>query len=139
MSTPQLDLLLSYLEGVRRTGYGRYVARCPAHGDKHPSLAIRETDYGVLLLHCFAGCDVGSVVGAVGLDISSLYPQKDLPTRKPDRRPFSADDLLILSAWESLLASIIACDIAKGELEDKDRLLVAAGRLQHVAEVANVF
>lgn len=137
MSTP-LESLLPHLEGVRRTGQGRYVACCPAHGDKHPSLAIRETDDGVLLLHCFAGCDVGSVVGAIGLDVGDLYPQKANPHRKPERRPFSAGDLLVLAAWESLLGSLIACDIARGKLDDKDRLLVAASRLQHIAEVANV-
>lgn len=138
MNASPLDLLLTNLEDVRRTGQGRYVACCPAHGDKHPSLAIRETDDGVLLLHCFAGCDVGSVVGAIGLDVGDLYPQKMNPHRKPERRPFSASDLLILAAWESLLASVIACDIARGKFDDKNRLLVAASRLQHIAEVANV-
>jgi hypothetical protein len=138
MSASPLDLLLPNLEGVRRTGKDRYVARCPAHGDRHPSLAVRETDDGVLLLHCFAGCDIGSVVRAVGLEISSLFPQKELASRKPDRRPFSANDLLVLAAWESLIASVIANDIAQGKLTDKERLVIAAGRLQHIAEVANV-
>ena len=139
MSASPLDLLLPHLEGVRRTGQGRYVARCPAHGDKHPSLAIRETDDGVLLLHCFAGCDVGSVVGAVGLDISSLYPQKQAANRKPERRPFNTNDLLILAAWESLVASLVSSDIAHGrDSADRQRLLTAASRLQHIAEVANV-
>ena len=138
MKASPLDLLLPHLEGVHRTGHGRYVARCPAHEDRHPSLAVRETEDGALLLHCFAGCDVGSVVSAVGLDMAALYPKKDVSSRKPERRPFSADDLLILAAWESLLASVISCDIARGRLDDKDRLLLAARRLQNIAEVANV-
>jgi hypothetical protein len=74
----------------------------------------------------------------VGLKISSLFPQKELASRKPDRRPFSANDLLVLAAWESLLASVIANDIAQGKLTDKQRLVIAASRLQHIAEVANV-
>lgn len=137
MSYP-METLLGQLENVKRTGNGRFIARCPAHGDKHPSLAIRETDDGVILLHCFAGCDVGSVVGALGMDLSDLYPKSEASNRKLEKRPFNASDLLILAAWESLLASIIACDISKGILQDKDRLLVAAGRLQDIAEVANV-
>ena len=40
------DVLLSILEGVKRTGPGRWMARCPAHGDKSPSLSIRELDDG---------------------------------------------------------------------------------------------
>ncbi len=138
MSTSPLDLLIPLLEGVRRTGHGRYVARCPAHGDKHPSLAILETDDGILLLHCFAGCSTHEVVSAIGIALGDLFPQRESTGRKPERRPFSANDLLILAAWESLLASVIANDIAQGIVSDKERLLIAAGRLQHIAEVANV-
>ena len=137
MSSP-MEILMNQLEQVKRTGKGRFIARCPSHGDKHPSLAIRETDDGVILLHCFAGCDVGSVVGALGMDLSDLYPKNEASNRKLEKRPINASDLLILAAWESLLASIIACDISKGKLNDKGRLLVAAGRLQNIAEVANV-
>lgn len=137
MSSP-MEILMNRLENVKRTGNGRFIARCPAHGDKHPSLAIRETDDGVILLHCFAGCDVGSVVGALGMGVSDLYPKNEAANRKAEKRPFNASDLLILASWESLLASIIACDISKGKLNDKYRLLVAAGRLQNIAEVANV-
>ena len=133
-----MEILMNQLEQVKRTGKGGFIARCPAHGDKHPSLAIRETDDGVVLLHCFAGCDVGMVVGALGLEVSDLYPKNSTSNRKIEKRPFNANDLLILAAWESLLASIIASDISKGKLNDKDRLLVAAGRLNDIAEVANV-
>ena len=138
MTSSPTELLLSHLEGVRRVGKERFVACCPAHGDKHPSLAIRETDDGVLLLHCFAGCEVSSIMGSIGLDVSDLYPKNEVSNRKAERRPFSANDLILLAAWESLLASIIASDIARGNLKDKERLVVAAGRLQHIAEVANV-
>lgn len=138
MSTSPLELLLPQLEGVRRTGHGRYVARCPSHGDRHPSLAIRETDDGVLLLHCFAGCSTYEVVSAIGIALGDLFPQQQSTGRNSERRPFSANDLLILAAWESLLASVIANDIAQGIFSDKERLLIAAGRLQHIAEVANV-
>ena len=138
MTNSPTELLLSHLEGVRRVGKERFVACCPAHGDKHPSLAIRETDDGVLLLHCFAGCEVSSIMGSIGLDVSDLYPKNEVSNRKAERRPFSANDLILLAAWESLLASIIVSDIARGNLKDKERLVVAAGRLQHIAEVANV-
>jgi hypothetical protein len=133
-----IEILINQLGQVKRTGKGRFIACCPAHGDKHPSLAIRETDNGVILLHCFAGCDVGSVVGALGMKVSDLYPKNEASNRKTEKRTFNASDLLILASWESLLASIIACDISKGKLNDKNRLLVAAGRLQNIAEVANV-
>jgi DNA primase len=50
--------LLDRLEGVRACGPGRWVARCPAHEDRSPSLSIRKKDDGTTLLHCFSGCEV---------------------------------------------------------------------------------
>ena len=32
-----------------------WIDRCPAHDDNNPSLSIKETSDGKLLLHCFAG------------------------------------------------------------------------------------
>ncbi len=40
------DVLLSRLDGACRTGPGRWIARCPAHDDRHPSLAVRELEDG---------------------------------------------------------------------------------------------
>jgi len=54
---------------------GKWVALCPAHKDRSPSLAINETD-DRLLLHCFAGCETRHVAAAVGLDMSDLFHQK---------------------------------------------------------------
>ena len=47
-----LDKLLSRLDKVKRIANDRYTAICPAHDDRSPSLAIKETD-DRLLLHCF--------------------------------------------------------------------------------------
>ena len=136
--TNPLDLLLSRLDGIKRTGQAKYVARCPAHGDRHPSLAIKETDDGSVLLHCFAGCGAAEVVSAAGLELSDLFPPRSPEGRKPERRPFNSNDLLFLAAWESLVASIISHDIAHGKVSDRDRLITAAARLKHMAEVAHV-
>ncbi|WP_216819082.1 hypothetical protein [Thiohalocapsa sp. ML1] len=35
------ELLLGRLDGVIRTGEGRWSARCPAHEDRSPSLSVR--------------------------------------------------------------------------------------------------
>jgi len=57
----------------RRSGAG-WMARCPAHQDRDPSLSIRETD-GKLLVHCHAGCDQRDVVAA--LKTGGLRPQEN--------------------------------------------------------------
>ena len=53
--TSPTERALDLLEDVRQTGLDQWMARCPSHEDKTPSLSIREGDDGRVLLHCFAG------------------------------------------------------------------------------------
>ena len=133
------DTLLSRLEKVRRTGPGRWQARCPAHDDRHPSLALRELEDGRVLLHCFAGCEAENVLAAVGLEFDALFPPKPIGDHvKRERRPFYAHDVLACVAAEALIASIAASDLAAGKSlsdTDRERLMVAASRLGHAAEM----
>jgi putative DNA primase/helicase len=48
----------------RRDGIG-WMARCPAHEDRTPSLSIRDSDEGKVLVHCFAGCEQERVIAAL--------------------------------------------------------------------------
>ncbi len=48
----------------RRNGKG-WVARCPAHNDKHPSLSIDEGRDGKALVVCRAGCSQEQVIDAL--------------------------------------------------------------------------
>lgn len=65
---------LSRLEGVRRTGEGQWVAKCPAHQDRSPSLAVGEAEDGRVLLHCHSGCSSLDVITAVGMRWADLLP-----------------------------------------------------------------
>ena len=64
--------VLDRLARVKQTGPGRWIASCPAHEDRSPSLSIREID-DRLLIHDFGGCDTGDVLAALGLNISDLF------------------------------------------------------------------
>jgi hypothetical protein len=134
------DTLLSRLDRVRKTGTGRWVACCPAHDDKAPSLSVRELPDGRVLLHCFAGCPAESVLSAVGLEFRDLMPERIGDHVPRERRPFGAHDVLRIVAHECLVAANIATrlrtqiDISEDDLE---RLWLAAGRLAHAAEVAH--
>jgi 5S rRNA maturation endonuclease (ribonuclease M5) len=66
--------IVSRFPGARRSGK-EWVAQCPAHPDKNPSLSIREAD-GRILLHCHAGCSVESICEAVGIETSDLFLQQ---------------------------------------------------------------
>lgn len=63
--------LLARLEGVRRSGSG-WIARCPAHPDRNPSLNIREVD-GKLLIYCHAECTAERVCAALGIKMQELF------------------------------------------------------------------
>ncbi len=127
------DDLLARLEGVRQQGRGRrWLARCPAHADKTPSLSLRELDDARLLVHCFAGCDVEAVVAAVGLTLADLMPPRPIEQTKGERRPFPAADVLRALADEAQLVAVAAANIGAGvPLSDQDRarLLLAAERI----------
>jgi hypothetical protein len=132
-----VQALLSNLDAVRQTGQGRWVARCPAHADRHPSLSVRELDDGRILLHCFAGCDVESVLAAVGLEFGALYPERAIDHRVR-RRNFNPMDVLCCIATEAEIASIAADGLAHGlELtpSDRERLRVAATRIYAALEL----
>lgn len=132
------EAILPRLSGVRCTGKGRWVARCPAHEDRKPSLAIRELADERLLIHCFAGCGAGEVLAAVGLDFSALYPPRPLGDRTaPENRPFSAADALRCIAFEALIAATAASNLSRGESlneSDRARLWTAAVRINAAME-----
>ena len=101
----EVRVLLARLEGVRPAGPHSWVARCPAHDDRDPSLSVSVKD-GRVLLHCFAGCAPDEVLGAVGLtwrDLRGADPwawRAPLPSRaKPEPKTPSPEDL---ERWESL-------------------------------------
>lgn len=126
------ERFLERLEGVRSTGQDKWIAKCSAHEDKIPSLAIREVDDKVLI-HCYAGCDVYEVVSAVGLELSDLFPPKgSIEGHKPISRPFPAADILRCLSRESIFLMICATDTRKGKkLNDQDynRLLISSSRI----------
>lgn len=60
--------------GGYRIGNG-WSARCPCHDDRTPSLSLRDTVGGKVLVHCHAGCDQEVVVAS--LKARGLWPYYD--------------------------------------------------------------
>ena len=136
-----VDALLSRLDGVRRTRSGCWIARCPAHDDRRPSLSLRELQDGRVLLHCFSGCSVQGVMAAVGLELIDLFPERAPGDRLPrERRPFDAASVLRCLISEAEIASLAADNLANGLAlvdADRDRLRLAASRLRAAGELIN--
>jgi hypothetical protein len=61
-----IDQAAELFDGVRWRGTMRFIARCPAHEDRSPSLSVRE-GHTSILLKCFAGCSYPDIVAAVGM------------------------------------------------------------------------
>jgi archaellum biogenesis ATPase FlaH len=70
--TDPVERVLARLDGVRRESDGGFVARCPAHDDRRPSLRVARGDRGNCLLHCRAGCSTDAVLHSLGLRMADL-------------------------------------------------------------------
>jgi len=68
-----IDRILSGLDGAKQAGDGKWMARCPAHEDRGPSLSLRELPSGDCLIYCFAGCAPSAIMSAIGLSLADLY------------------------------------------------------------------
>jgi 5S rRNA maturation endonuclease (ribonuclease M5) len=70
-----VERVLALLPDHRQHG-NYWKAKCPAHPDKQPSLAIKETPGGGCFVKCHAGCDKDAVLAALGLTLPDLMPPK---------------------------------------------------------------
>lgn len=107
----------------------------PLHdrGDKNPSLSVRETPEGVLLLKCWAGCKLHEILQPMGLEPADLYPTPAHFHLPQMHRPFTASDALAGLEYSSLVLVQIADQLATGApLSDADRrsLVQATMRIQ---------
>jgi hypothetical protein len=134
-------VLLERLGGVKSTGHSRWIARCPAHADRSPSLTLRELPDGRVLLHCFAGCETEAVLDAIGLTFADLFPEPLTREHLPRlHAPFSALEALKCLTHESGIVAICASDLAEGKplsAIDADRVALAAGRIASALEAVH--
>ena len=127
------EALLSRLDKVRQTGHGQYIACCPAHDDRSPSLAVTEKDDGRVLLWCFAGCETADVLYSVGLEFHDVMPERI--ESEHSYRPLkwiNAKDALSTLDHEALVVATIGADFLKyKEIDDKtwSRLATAVNRI----------
>lgn len=52
----------------------KFEACCPAHADRNPSLSVRLSTDGKVLLHCHAGCTFPAIVEALGIVQADTFP-----------------------------------------------------------------
>ena len=129
-----IENTLNRLEKVKQRQPGQWSACCPAHADKGPSLSVRETPDGAVLLHCFSGCAIKDVVAAMGLELHELFPPREVSPGAPKRtaRLLTAGQALELLATEAMLVFTAATTLLNGRtltVADKNRLLESVSRI----------
>lgn len=135
-----INFILARLDKVRENGPRSWLACCPAHNDRSPSLAIREISNGTILMKCFAGCSAGDVIANIGLELKDLFPQNDRDNYQTSKRPgerWAPGDLLSAVAQEALLTLLAVEATRRGDIlsrADLDRLATAAERLRSAAK-----
>lgn len=116
--------IVNRLEFYREVREGEWMARCPAHDDRGPSLSIKDVGDGRTLIHCFAGCGAVDVLDAIGMDMTDLYPPSDREYRPVhQQRERSLDELVV---------EIAMADLREGKTlneDDKQRCREALERL----------
>jgi 5S rRNA maturation endonuclease (ribonuclease M5) len=79
-----VQAILSKLKKVKGAGHGKWSALCPGHADKKPSLSVGLGEDGKVLLHCHAGCDVKTIVAAIGMTETDLFADAPAQPGKPE-------------------------------------------------------
>ncbi len=125
----------------KTTGRDHGMFRVPTRRDKNMSGTWRELPDGRLLIHDFGGESVDTILAAIGLTLSDLFPERIDDYQPKERRPFPAADVLRAVGFEALVVLMAATSIRKGEplsRQDNDRLLVSVQRLQSALTLAGV-
>jgi hypothetical protein len=131
-------VFLSRLGHVRKSGKV-WMAKCPAHEDRSPSLMISERQDGSVGIHCFAGCQTEDVVGALALTMQDLFADSPHESgyKPPPRQWMSHADALKGLSQELGYAALIAIAIADLDPLDEPTLqrgLLAVGRIRAAME-----
>ena len=140
MSHANLELLLSQLEKVKKNGPNSWLACCPAHQDKDPSLAIGLADSGKVLLKCFCGCTTKEIMDSVGLPLSVLFhpdSRKYQDTGVDIRKRIKEKQIMAAVARDAMVLAMLLAKVRnKEEVTSKDveTAIDISNRLAKVSE-----
>ena len=113
------EIIAKALGGCRAGG--GWVAHCPAHDDRTPSLSVRVSQTGKVLIQCHADCDQKPVIAALrarnlwtGFRLKSRRAARPIVERQPEDNDVkrSKDALAI---WQSATLAGGALVPANGE------------------------
>lgn len=121
-----IEGLLARLDGVKKTGSGKWVAKSPTRNERTASLSIKQTDDGRVLLHDFGGSDAAEILAALGISWVQLIPphlRRDKQAYTPaERQGHDAQAALNAIHQAALIVRICANKLADAQpFADSDR------------------
>ncbi len=133
--------LLGKLQKVKENGRDSWMACCPAHDDKSPSLKI-DIKNDKILIKCWTGCSIEDILGAVGLDFDDIFPDKPMYHRSSGQKPMlSSADALRIVKYEAAIIMMYGQDLKAGKTpsdEDHQRFVTAVHRVGEAMDAAGV-
>lgn len=132
-----IEAILDRLCNAKKMGEFRWQARCPAHDDRSPSLSVSEGSEGKVLLKCWAGCSIESIVGAIGLNLSDLFPRSSKYERSSAPK-YSARDVVKTLLMEATIVFLGYRSLQHGEIltePDQARIEAAIKAIEACREV----
>jgi putative DNA primase/helicase len=106
----------------RPSGEG-WLARCPAHDDRKPSLSVSEGDSGRALLKCHTGCSHEQVVRALGLEVRDLFDDAVQPALATVAKG-GKSHAKTFPTWEAAIPKPLGAPSRHWEYEDASGTLV---------------
>jgi hypothetical protein len=101
MTTQQIARLYR----ARRSGRGKWTARCPIHRDRMASLEIKEgRKGGSTIIGCYAGCAKADILAAKGLGFKDLFADSGFKPSPAMRQVWADEERLALMERRNGLA-----------------------------------
>lgn len=126
-----LDVFRERLDGIRERRDG-FLAKCPAHQDRDPSLSVTDSGDRVLL-HCFAGCTPADILAAIGLTWREAFRDEYKPEQvQPSLRVHERRKLAKSHSLEFTILEIEAVRPAT-DPADVERVNLARKRIASLA------
>ena len=94
------------LLGGKRVGRGKWLARCPAHSDSHPSLSIAHGKKVDVVFRCMSmGCTNNEVLRAMGLKWKDILGERPKMSKEASARLRDEQTLYALRELKRALVS----------------------------------
>lgn len=117
-----IDNLLSRLQKVKPNGKHRWMACCPAHADRTPSLSITEQQNGKISVKCFAGCSGEEIMNAIDMSLAMLYPDWNQHTLYVEHPSYETTmkKKQVSQAQKQIDFDLLFIDLYKNQVKNKD-------------------